>query len=511
MSFSDESMCNGQQIVDAMIEASRDVLELTDEEYQQLIQYPYEVGTTIFRIIEGLMEAVCALLAVPPVRIKRTGEKSFWKPGMQLLSSPREFGVRVRALERSTIPHGVLRHVQPLVQMLAIVPFGFDVPRCGLILREWVISMADYHNAKGRGREESAALERLFAAKAPISNSVRRQSVSPRSRKSPSQHNKRNHHENRSLSPIASLTSPSMSPRSPVMSSPRSRNHSAPRSPRSPRVGIVGALNMNGLIGSGGGPRSPRSRSPRSPRSPVAGASTRGRSPERHDSRVETSPTGTNKSGGVLHVGGTWARSPTGRSPKGTPRRSISRGRSRSAGPNNSLLMSPTLGLPPLPPPSPRMNQIEPSMRDMTPLERETAERVSSGSIIYQQPTVGNRIQQHHQLPPGQQHYGGGLQPSELDYAMSERAVSSVVVGGSPSSPPRARTGTVPSPSPHSGSNLNSWLAARGLGKFTQILQQQGIYQVQDILNVSEDTLSVLPIGPKRKLLAYASGRLRPP
>eukprot|EP00754_Rhynchopus_humris_P040735 Rhum_TRINITY_DN23875_c0_g1::Rhum_TRINITY_DN23875_c0_g1_i1::g.178895::m.178895 len=163
--FSQEAMVNGQQIVDAMVAASQDLLGLTEEDVSYFISYNYEVGTTVYRILESLLEAVCVLLAVAPVRMKKTGERCYLRPGMRLLATRSEFRMRVKAVERSAVPDGVLAHILPLVQMLAVVPLGVDVPRAGLCLREWAISMSDFHNAKAQGDAEAAALDRLMQAR----------------------------------------------------------------------------------------------------------------------------------------------------------------------------------------------------------------------------------------------------------------------------------------------------------------------------------------------------------
>ncbi|KAJ9453286.1 hypothetical protein DIPPA_10155 [Diplonema papillatum] len=167
--FSDEALANAQKIADALVVATRDVLDLPANEATYFMDYPYEAGATIYRIVESLLEAVCVLIAATPVRNKRTGARSYFRAGMRQLGSLRDFHGKIRALERSAIPRGVVQHVHPLAQMLAMVPLGVDVPRAGLVLREWVISMSDFYNAKSKGPAEAAALDRLYAARAKAS------------------------------------------------------------------------------------------------------------------------------------------------------------------------------------------------------------------------------------------------------------------------------------------------------------------------------------------------------
>eukprot|EP01063_Lacrimia_lanifica_P040672 TRINITY_DN9319_c0_g1_i1.p1 TRINITY_DN9319_c0_g1~~TRINITY_DN9319_c0_g1_i1.p1 ORF type:complete len:464 (+),score=51.51 TRINITY_DN9319_c0_g1_i1:75-1466(+) len=160
--LSDDALLNAREIVDAVILAANDVMGLSQTECNEFATYIYEPGTTIYRIIEGLLEAVCTWLAVPPLRVKASGAQTYFPAGMRLMKNCKEVRLRVLALEKSVVPVGVMRTVDPLVRMLAIVPLGVDVPRAGLVLREWCIATSDYRAAAAQGGSEAAALDSLY-------------------------------------------------------------------------------------------------------------------------------------------------------------------------------------------------------------------------------------------------------------------------------------------------------------------------------------------------------------
>ena len=516
----------------------------------------YEAGTTVYRILESLLEAVCVLLAVAPVRMKKTGERCYLRPGMRLLATRSEFRMRVKAVERSAVPSGVLAHILPLVQMLAVVPLGLDVPRAGLCLREWAISMSDFHNAKAQGDAEAAALNRLMqarvrrggkavpAAAAAAAAPSPKGSVSPRGRQSPG----------------------------PVPMSPASAAAAAAAAAeQQQRRGQQGEEEEDeGWRAAGGGQQGEEddeqmmldpSLSPEQRREDARRQQREQpqRTPPRGEQQQQQPPSpasgggrlALNTSGGVLHVGATWDRAPTGRasprhsasqqsppvSPRsgggggggggGSSRRDPSPRAALRAASSPSLHPSqqppatlgsqpplPPYGLPPLPPPSPRLGgglgpeypgaALGPKVvREMTAAEKDALGRLSAAAH-----DPGHRVLA--KTP---------IRQTEPDFAraLSLEAEAGVVRASPPHSPPRRQQ---PTPTPQSraqtlqqqespGSSgvgggvrdeeaepsLWGWLAQRGMERYAETLNENGVVAVRDICAANEGALNSLPIG----------------
>ena len=470
------------------------------------------------------METVCVLLAVSPVRVKRTGERSYLRPGLRLLSDTQEFHMRVRAVERSAVPPGVRTHILPLVQMLAIVPLGVDVPRCGLILREWCISMSDFHNAKAKGAAEAAALEQLLhtrsrslrnpqVAASPAHRAVTISMQSPESYAHSS--------GQRSVSPMQSplLGSVSRSPQRTRSLSPEQVVVDPPKSLKTNTSG--GALHVGGTWSRSTTGRSPQANrspkgsmqqqplSPRSPRSPAArrgGATPRSpRTPmQRRDEAVSSHISDTVRSASRSPDGSISAQfdhiahtPPHIRAPAGVSVPIVGSAAVRSS-PPLSAVSGP--GLPPLPPPSPRLGgvSVQPEgefhrqakvVREMTPQEKDVLVRLTATAH-----DPGHRVMAK-----------APVAHTQLDYArgVSLEGPDGYVAASPPQSPARVDVPYQHAVTPVSprggggveGGNLHQWLIIRGMEKHYDVLNQHGVYLIEDLHAATDASLSYLPIG----------------
>eukprot|EP01065_Artemidia_motanka_P009871 TRINITY_DN15117_c1_g2_i2.p1 TRINITY_DN15117_c1_g2~~TRINITY_DN15117_c1_g2_i2.p1 ORF type:complete len:563 (+),score=202.67 TRINITY_DN15117_c1_g2_i2:81-1691(+) len=483
-------------------------------------------GTTVGLVLARLLEVLCVLLAVAPARDAPGAERSYWRPGLRLLSSPQELCERARAVERTVVPPRLLSQAADSVAQLSCAPFGHDVPPATAVITRWCVAMHQFHLVKARGPIVAARMDvrladlmqrrRVEAEAVPLGGP--RAGSSPRAGRYP-QHPK-----------WAAGWSSGAGERGGQRPSRRDRPRATGYSSRSRSAGRRTP-----------GPQTP----PLSARADSTGPPPHHSQPPPHHSQppplpVARPPASPTRSAAAVVVAlppppppppprdprqsdGSRASASRSVSPIADARRMREEMlRCRSPSPSSVAAEKQRRGA--SPPPhrvSPRrtatqhLNPISPPARQpraghsRAPLPSQEIVGRSPQSLVAATPSPP---------PPAQQRHAQPLQPAPSPPSLARVPTPEEADPSRPPLPPATppplpdhRPSDLPPPVPahHSADDgLRSWLEQRDLGQYLAELRGQGVVSLAALREATEASLGFLKIGPKRKILAHLSGRL---